>query len=235
MRCAIVAGGEGSRLKQEGINVPKPLVRLGDETLVGRLIRIFAQQGAEEVVLLARTDADEVVSEAERVAKQFGTTLTTMRADTPSSMHSLSVLAPCLSGKPFCLTTVDTIFSEESFAQYIAAFGRMLAANDADGLMGVTTLIDDEKPLYVETGTDNLITAFCDEAPSTARYVSAGVYGLTPKALVVLQECISRGESRLRNFQRALIANSQRLRAFDFGPVIDIDHATDIPKALNLM
>ena len=45
MRYAIIAAGEGSRLTQEGIAVPKPLVKIKEETLIDRLIRIFISNG----------------------------------------------------------------------------------------------------------------------------------------------------------------------------------------------
>ena len=235
MKFAIVAGGEGSRLRSEGVLVQKPLVRLGDETLLARLIRIFAQNEAEEIVLLARTEADEVVAEARCAAVEWGTKLTVVRADTPSSMHSFSALVAYLHAAPFCLTTVDTVFSEVAFNDYIASFRRLLADGDADGLMGVTTLIDDEKPLYVEVDSDGFITAFLDESNGRVHHVSAGVYGLTPPAIDTLQRCMTRGESRLRNFQRALLTDGLLLRAHDFGAVIDIDHAADIDKAEKLI
>ena len=43
MRYGIIAAGEGSRLAEEGIAVQKPLVKIQDETLIDRLIRIFIQ------------------------------------------------------------------------------------------------------------------------------------------------------------------------------------------------
>ena len=43
MNYAIIAAGEGSRLFQEGVQAPKPLVKVQDECLIDRLIRIFMQ------------------------------------------------------------------------------------------------------------------------------------------------------------------------------------------------
>ena len=40
-----------------------------------------------------------------------------------------------------------------------------------------------------------------------------------------------RGESLMRNFQRALVRVGLRLKAFDIGRAFDIDHAADIGKA----
>jgi dTDP-glucose pyrophosphorylase len=139
-------------------------------------------------------------------------------------------LSRWLHDEPFVLTTVDTIFREQEFTAYVAAFQQLIARGEADGLMGVTDYIDDEKPLYVATDEALRITAFLDSCDHP-QYISGGIYGLTPQAIPVLQRCIERGESRMRNFQRALVADGLRLKAYPFSKVLDIDHASDIEKA----
>ena len=237
MRYAIIAAGEGSRLAQEGISVAKPLVEIGGETLIDRLIRIFMDNGATDIVVVCNDLSPQVSRHLEALQQQGRVPLRYLVRTTPSSMHSLAALSPWLEGEPFILTTVDTIFSEEEFSDYVKAFQRLLTNSEdgqtnceADGLMGVTDYIDDEKPLYVETDSDNTITAFLD-ACDHPRFISAGIYGLTPRALETLQRCMERGESRMRNFQRALIADGLRLKAFPFTDVLDIDHISDIKKA----
>jgi NDP-sugar pyrophosphorylase family protein len=155
---------------------------------------------------------------------------------TPSSMHSFFELSRYLEDSDaFVLTTVDTIFREEEFGSYVSAFKQMLAKGE-DGMMGVTDYIDDEKPLYVETVEETgdtlypRITGFLD-ACDHPRFISGGIYGLTPRAIKTLQGCMERGESRMRNFQRALIRDGLKLRAYPFTKVLDIDHASDIAKA----
>lgn len=97
--------------------------------------------------------------------------------------------------------------------------------------MGVTDYIDDEKPLYVDVDeSNNDIKAFLDKS-DTCRFISGGIYGLTPRAIDTLTACIERGDSRMRNFQRALVADGLSLKAFNFSKVLDIDHASDIKKA----
>jgi NDP-sugar pyrophosphorylase family protein len=141
-------------------------------------------------------------------------------------MHSFHALAEHLTDEPFCLTTVDTIFREADFHDYLDYF----AQSDADGVMGVTDYVDDEKPLYVETNEALDITAFLDTA-TTCKYISGGIYGLTAPALKTLQRCMSEGQSRMRNYQRGLIADGLRLKAFPFSKILDVDHASDIVKA----
>ena len=112
----------------------------------------------------------------------------------------------------------------------MADFRRLVECGEADGLMGVTDYIDDEKPLYVAPDEQMRITGFLDQC-DTPQYISGGIYGLTPTSLATLQRCIERGESRMRNFQRALVADGLRLQAYPFSKVLDIDHAEDIEKA----
>ena len=227
MKYAIIAAGEGSRLLQEGIDVPKPMVQVGGERLIDRLIRIFVAHEATDIAVICRHPS--VAAYLQRM--RLPVPLHIIIKATPSSMHSMFELAPLLEGEPFVLTTVDTIFRESEFADYVRVFSR---TEDAEGLMGVTDYIDDEKPLYVETTPDGHITAFLD-ACRHPHYVSGGIYGLRPSSLPTLRRCIERGESRMRNFQRALIADGQRLRAYPFSKVLDIDHASDIKKAEQLL
>ena len=82
-------------------------------------------------------------------------------------------------------------------------------------------------------GTDEKmnITGFYDEPHSDSRHISGGIYGLNEDALDTLTACIEKGQSRMRNFQRSLIADGIKLKACAFEKIIDIDHASDIKKA----
>lgn len=234
MKFAIIAAGEGSRLAAEGITTPKPLVTVHGERLIDRLIRIFLENRAEEIDVIVN-DRTNLVSEhllgiEEDGLNGFPVPLQMHVKNTPSSMHSFYELSPKLKGKPFVLTTVDTFFREDEFKEYVKAFSTALAEG-YDGLMGVTDYVDDEKPLYVDTDGDMTITGFYDTPTPQSRCVSAGIYGLAANALDTLQGCIDRGESHMRNFQRALLTDGRRLKAWRFSKVIDIDHKADIEKA----
>lgn len=232
MNFAIIAAGEGSRLANEGIEQPKPLVRVAGEPLIDRLVRIFNDNNADEICVICN-DQTTLVGHHLMYIQNNGlkgrpTPLRFKVKSTPSSMHSLYELSDWLEGGKFILTTVDTIFNEKEFAGYVKAFSE----NDQiDGLMGVTTYVDDEKPLWVGTNDDMTIEGFYDQNTVGAKYISAGIYGLGPKSLSVLKDCVDRGESRMRNFQRALISSGLTLKAYKFGKVIDIDHAHDIAAA----
>ena len=227
MKYAIIAAGEGSRLQQEGVALPKPLVKLRGEAMIDRLLRIFRNNGAEEIVVIVNSlnplteqhlrelQAQGLVDDVRLVVKT-----------TPSSMHSFAELAPYLGDGPFCLTTVDTIFRETEFADYIRHFQQTAL----DGCMAVTDYIDDESPLYVATNDNLRITGFHDRCEND-RFISGGIYLLRPNALQTLDRCLREGRSRMRNFQRALVEDGLQLEAWPFSKILDVDHASDIEKA----
>ena len=230
MKYAVIAAGEGSRLIKEGITTPKPLLEVNGEKLVDRLLRIFEAQGASEVAVICNEQMTEVSDHLVAVQQNYRLPLRLVVKSTSSSMHSMWELSRWLDDGPFVLTTVDTVFREAEFSRYVSDFQEALQCDDADGLMGVTDYIDDEKPLYVGVGEGMWITAFLDQC-DVPRYVSGGIYGLTPKSLDTLRACVERGDMRMRNFQRAMLRDGLRLKAWPFTKVLDIDHASDIQKA----
>ena len=60
MKYAIIAAGEGSRLVEEGVKTPKPLVNINGETMIGRLIRIFTENNAESISIIVNQEMAEV-------------------------------------------------------------------------------------------------------------------------------------------------------------------------------
>ena len=226
---AILAAGEGVRLLSEGVEKPKPLVPIGGEPMVDRLIHIFQHCGAKEIFVITNEKNTQCVQHLQTLA-QSGLPLRIVVKTTPSSMHSLHELAPLLSktkGK-CCVTTVDTIFREDEFKQFVE---QLRLCQDVDGLMAVTEYVNDESPLWISTDAHGKITGFHDVQTVDCRYVSGGIYGFTHKAFDTLDRCVRQGQSRMRNFQRALIADGFRLQASVFSKILDVDHASDIEEA----
>lgn len=225
MKFAIIAAGEGSRLAQEGVKEPKPLIKLQGIPIIERLVMLFASQGADSINIIINGQQPDTLRLLKELQERYPINIVVK--DTPSSMHSLHALSHLLRGDKFCLTTVDTIFKEREFKEYIKAF----ETSRLDGLMAVTDYIDDEKPLYVETDAELNITAFADTPTARSKYISGGIYGLSDKALNILDRCMADGIERMRNFQRRLVSDGLQLKAYPFGKIIDIDHADEIAKA----
>lgn len=230
MDYAIIAAGEGSRLVQEGIKTPKPLVKLHGTTLIDRLISVFLKNEASSISIIVNEEMTEVQEHLKTL--KLDIPLNLLIKSTPSSMHSFYELSRFFKNDRLCLTTVDTIFQEEEFGKYITHF---LKDEESDGLMAVTDFIDDEKPLYVDVDEHFVIRNFLNAREPDSKYVSGGIYCLRQNAIPILEKAVVSGMSRMRNYQKMLVDEGLRLKAYPFKKIIDVDHAEDIAKAENFL
>ena len=231
MHYGIIAAGEGSRLVQEGVALPKPLVNIQGRPMIRRLIDIFLQGDAESINIIVNEQMQAVGAYLRGLSPQLPVPLRLVVKSTPSSMHSFRELSALMrqTGGKFVLTTVDTIFRPGEFNAYVRAFASAPAG--VQGMMPMTSFIDDEKPLYIRTDGRGRITGFLDTQEPGVRFVSGGIYGLTAPAFDVLDDCMRRGVSRMRNFQRAMVEAGLRLQGYEFRKIVDVDHAGDIATA----
>ncbi len=227
---AIIAAGEGSRMVQEGVAVPKPLVDLDGRPMIRRLIDVMAAQDPASISVIVNEQMTQVAYYLRSLSATVPLRL--VIRTTPGSLHSLAAVTEGLQGKVIA-TTVDTIFRPDEFAAYADSFAR---ARDVDALMGVTDFIDDEKPLYVDTDLHMRVTAFTDTPPASgARYISGGIYGLDEAALSLARRCCDCGVTRMRDYQRSLLVAGLRVEACAMTKIIDVDHAADIEAARQLL
>lgn len=227
MHCAIIAAGEGSRLAAESVTTPKPLIDLDGNPMISRLAHIMAGAGAAGITVAVRADMPQVTAYVRSMTRSLPCPLHVMECVTAGSMLTFAEISRSVPPGPLVVTTVDSVFLPREFDSYIRAF----AACNADALMAVTDYVDDEKPLYIVTGSDMRITAFSDSAPAQKRYISGGIYGLNQRARDLLESCLAAGMTRMRQYQRQLLAHGLSVRAFPFSKIIDVDHASDIATA----
>lgn len=227
MNYAIIAAGEGSRLAKEGFPLPKPMVSLYGEMLIDRLIGIFMRNNAERIKIIINEESADLEEHLNELRKTLPIDI--VKKSTPSSLHSVyELLRTDPELESVCLTTTDTVFREEEFNAFISEFENN---GHIEGQMAVTSFVDDESPLYVTVDKDNAITAFTDENSTLTPFVSGGIYCLRRKAIDNVNRAVEEGLSRMRNFQRQLLHNGIRLRAYPFSKIVDVDHVSDIRTA----
>lgn len=227
MLYAIIAAGEGSRLSNEGYIGLKPMVRINGEMLIDRLMRIFINNDAEVIYIIINENSSELGEYLKNYESAVPLKIITKNTD--SSLHSFhELLEEFKDIDELCLTTTDSVFEKEEFQRYIEDFK---ANKNDDGLLAVTSFIDDESPLYINFDNNNVIKQITDHATQEKSFVSGGIYCLRKKALELVPVAINSGLHRMRNFQRLLIQNNLVVRAHSFNKIMDVDHVSDIEKA----
>jgi len=104
MEFAILAAGEGSRLANEGLTTPKPLVQLNGIPLLQRLIHTFEANHASKIHVIVNAYSHAVAA----FVKSFPATvpINLLVKTTESSLHSFFELLPFIEGDKICLTTL---------------------------------------------------------------------------------------------------------------------------------
>lgn len=227
MHGLILAGGSGARLAAEGVEVPKPLVPVGGEPIVVRLLDVLAGLGCETLTCMVRADLAPVFQRLE--GRRFGPPLDVRSCLTSSSMHTLAEGLQAIPPGPVFCTMVDTVMPAADWEAVYAATARGLA-DGADAMLAVTPFVDDESPLYVETDALGAVLAVSNEPIPPVR-VTGGVYGFSTAARSGAAEAMRQGVQRMRGFLKWLVARGGRVGSVTVARIIDIDRLSDLRLA----
>jgi NDP-sugar pyrophosphorylase family protein len=243
----VIAAGRGDRLTH--VSHPlKPLVRVGGQTLIERVLLSLAEAGPVEVVIIVN-ETSLAVKDHVTNSRKWPFAVRWIVETTPSSMHSflrvLETLAEDGEGGPFLISTVDTIAAPGAFGAFAAASREP----DADVILAVTPPIDDEKPLLVRLGPDGTTVEgigetvrltpggqadrddLQDKAHRSRIWATAGYYAVRSSVLHEADEARRDGVSALRLIFERLLARGYRLHAVRVAAGIDVDCPADVRAA----
>jgi NDP-sugar pyrophosphorylase family protein len=225
LRAGILAAGRGERLRGSSAEL-KPLVRVGGETLIERVLQALATAKAAEVAVIINEGSLAVRDHVAQTAWPFR--LRWIVETTPSSMHSFLRLLESLAtsnepDEPILLSTVDTVAGPTVYADFIEQARLMTAAVT----LALTEPGADEKPLLVRmSGVDSRIAAFGE-----GEYATAGMYAVRPIILREAEEARRDGIDALRKFLGRLLERGYEMRGIPIPRSIDVDRPADIAIA----
>jgi NDP-sugar pyrophosphorylase family protein len=232
MRGGIIAAGHGDRLGRAGFGVPKPLVGVAGRPLIERTLDAFRAAGVSQVACIVNEESGAVVAAhcRERVRD---IALTFVHRTTPSSMESLFTLAPLLcepaSTDPFLVMSVDAIIAPQAVRDFATA---AIARSDADGVLALTTFVDDEKPVRVQCAADGRITALGSVVQiKGSATVTAGFYVFRPSIFAEVAAARAARFMALRELLAHLVAHGYRLYGERVPKCIDVDRPEDLAAA----
>ena len=141
------------------------------------------------------------------------------------------------------MTTVDSVCSP---ATRTASFRDSALFKEADVVLGLTDVIDDEKPLRVAMrGNENtgLMPEHLQDNPDAfeilamtnngfdSEYVTSGFYSVRSTILKEKEKALERNFTALRQYLGYLLKYGSRFYGVPLPPVIDVDRPQDIQAA----
>jgi NDP-sugar pyrophosphorylase family protein len=216
----IIAAGEGLRFKEAGVRVHKPLIPIAGFPLIGHRLRQFVESGIQGAVIIFNEGQQDC---ADWVRKHFpAMDLHILIKSTRSSFESFWRVGRALGPGRHLISTVDAICSSDDWHKMLNPRSPSLC----EILLGVTSFVHDEKPLWVRTAPGSLeITEIGGGAHG---YATAGLYGVHEG---IFEKTLREDISSLRVFLRELLREGFPVRAVPLADVIDVDTVDDIHLA----
>lgn len=219
LKVGILGAGLGSRMQSNSRS--KPLAKLGAYSLLDLMVSNINKIAPSSIHCALR---DELTLASDKVGLPTGVHY--LYVNTESSLHTLKELILAMgTDQPVLFTMADTIILPADFQKF-AQFCAALPLNTNAVL--VTPFVDDEKPLWVQVDSENMVTNFgADPGP----YVTSGMYYLSPLAMENALGCVEEGMEKMRNFLGNLVQKKVPIKTFVVSKTIDVDHPSDLEKA----
>ncbi len=214
----VIAAGLGTRLRADVYASSKAMTPVAGRPLIDHALERFRTISVRRVTIIINEESDDCRQWLQRNAGDLDLDLIVLT--TPSSYASFEIVAGRLAGERALITTVDSILPVEDFRTFV----RSAAAFPNDALvLGVTTHVNDEKPLWATLDAEGRIRALGGKSGS---HVTAGLYWLP----AVRPSGQGANFARLRDYLQWL-AERAPTYGLALPLVFDIDRACDVEEA----
>ncbi|MGH2838099.1 MAG: sugar phosphate nucleotidyltransferase [Thermoleophilaceae bacterium] len=169
---AILCGGKGTRMRESGEILPKPLVEIGGKPILWHVMSLYASQGLSDFVLLLGYGADRIREFTQTCP--WNVTCVDTGEDTPTGGRVARARGH-LEGGTFCLTYADGVADID--------LSRLLEYHRSHGSAATVTVVRPQNPWgVVHIADDGRVDGFA-EKPQLDSWVNGGFFVMEPAAL----------------------------------------------------
>jgi NDP-sugar pyrophosphorylase family protein len=243
VRAVVLAAGNATRLAASGIEMHKPLLRIGKRSLIHGVIRRLHETGINEILVVTRPDiSSSLTEEVQYIARQYDETLNILleSADTASSAESLSCAVHNLDPQPTYAVACDAIWGQDMTRVFCQQAVRS-CTKGAAACVAVTRGCDlsplEHSPTAIHSVAELAGTPLCPIRSVQKRSNVSGVAWrmlgpilFSPLALKALAD--GQRYSGITDFIQCLISEGRIVTCYDIGPAVDVDTAEDVSIAI---
>ena len=175
---AILCGGKGTRMRESGESLPKPLVEVGGRPILWHVMSLYAGQGLRRFLLLLGHGAERIEAFAATLPDDWEVTCLDTGLETPTGGR-VARAADRLGEGTFCLTYADGVADIDLHA--------LLAYHRAHRRAATMTLVRPRNPWGVARLEDDGRIGGFVEKPQLDTWVNGGFMVMEPRALEAIR------------------------------------------------
>lgn len=226
MKAVIMAGGEGVRLRPFTYLIPKPLLPVGDLTVLEHTIRDLAGGGIGEFFISTNYHAKQF-QKCVPYGEKYGVRLHLFKEYRKLGTAGALYLIKDSLNDPFCVVNGDLIFRVD-----IAGMFRFHREKSADITIGIKQYRLTVPYAIIERAPDGALLDI-KEKPTYTYHINAGIYVLSPSVLAALSAEVY--------LEMPILIDSIRVAGgkvfvYDIGDQwLDIGQISDYERAIDLI
>lgn len=195
MKAVILAGGYGTRLSEETMNQPKPMVNIGDRPIIWHIMKIFEHHGISEFVICCGYKG--------YVLKEYFANYYLHNSDFRIDLAEASIDIISRKTENWKITLVDTGLDTQTGGRlkkvskhlnktFIMTYGdgvsdvnikKLLAFHKSHGKYATVTSVQPPGRFGAIQTKGNLVTAFAEKPEGSTGLINGGFFVLEPDAL----------------------------------------------------
>jgi glucose-1-phosphate cytidylyltransferase len=172
MKVIILAGGLGTRISEETLNKPKPMVEIVGKPLIWHLMNIFASQGHSEFIIATGYKGDVIHQWVSTLEENWNVKALDTGLDTQTGGR----IKKCMESTP----------NERVFATYGDGLANvnlkhLLHFHEMNGLLGTVTAVRPPARFGVLETSNGIVTKFGEKSQTDAGWINGGFFVLEPE------------------------------------------------------
>ena len=195
MKAVILAGGYGTRLSEETMNQPKPMVNIGDRPIIWHIMKIFEHHGISEFVICCGYKG--------YVLKEYFANYYLHNSDFRIDLAEASIDIISRKTENWKITLVDTGLDTQTGGRlkrvskhlnetFIMTYGdgvsdvnitELMAFHKSHGKYATVTSVQPPGRFGAIKTKGNLVTAFAEKPEGSTGLINGGFFVLEPNAL----------------------------------------------------
>lgn len=172
MKVILLAGGLGTRISEETMNKPKPMVLIGDKPILWHLMNIFSSQGFNDFIIATGYKGEVIHEWVDGLEADWRI----QALDTGLDTQTGGRIKKCM----------ETVPGERVFATYGDGLGnvnlkQLLHFHEINDVQGTVTAVRPPARFGVLESSNGLVTHFGEKNQTDSGWINGGFFVLEPE------------------------------------------------------